>query len=173
VPLSIVKYPHPILRKKTALVDPKDPKLPKLVDEMFAAMYSAEGVGLAANQVGLDLRLTVIDCSAGEDPEAKLVLINPEIIELKGEVEEEEGCLSFPGIRAKAKRAEWARAKAQDLKGRHFEVAGDGLLGKALQHEIDHLEGKIFVDRLSLVQRALIAGRLKELKAEFKLKGQA
>jgi peptide deformylase len=166
--LSIVRYPDPILRKKTTPVDPKDPGLPALVEAMFQAMYRAEGVGLAGNQVGLDKRLAVIDCSGGEDPSQRLVLVNPELIEMKGDLEEEEGCLSFPGVRAKARRAQWARVRAQNLEGETFEIASDGLLGKALQHEVDHLDGKVFIDKISLAQKVLIAGKLKDLKAEAK-----
>jgi peptide deformylase len=169
--LTIVKYPDPILRVKTAPVDPQEPGLKQLAEDMFEAMYAAEGVGLAANQVGHNKRLVVIDCSAGEDATQKLVLINPEMLAMEGEVEEEEGCLSFPKIRAKAKRGIFAKVRAQGLDGKFFEVEGEGLLGKALQHEIDHLNGKVFIDRLSLAQKALISGRLKELRAEAKEAG--
>jgi peptide deformylase len=166
--LSIITYPDPILRTKTAPVDPKEPGLKRLIDDMFEAMYAAEGVGLAANQVGLNKRLAVIDCSGGEDPQAKLILLNPQMLAMEGEVEEEEGCLSFPKIRAKTRRGIFARVRAQGLDGKFFEVEGEGLLGKALQHELDHLDGKVFVDRISLAQKALISGKLKELRAEAK-----
>ncbi len=168
--LKIVKYPDPILRKKTALVDLNDKSLPKVVANMFETMYAAEGVGLAANQVGLDLRLAVIDCSGGEDPKERLILVNPQMLETRGEVTEEEGCLSFPGIRAKAGRAEFARVEAFNLKGTLIHVEGDGLLGKALQHELDHLDGRLFIDRIGLAQKAMISGKIKELKAEAKKK---
>lgn len=170
-PLKIVKYPDPILRKKTSPVDPADKSLKALCEAMFEVMYAAEGVGLAANQVGLDKRLVVIDCSGGEDPEARLILLNPQMLETSGSVEEEEGCLSFPMIRAKAKRSSFARVRAQNLAGKTFEVEGDGLLGKALQHELDHLDGKLFIDRIGLAQKALISGKLKALKAEARKKG--
>jgi peptide deformylase len=163
--LTIVKYPDPILRVKTSAVLPGEPGLKDLVESMFQVMYAAEGVGLAANQVGLNKRLAVIDCSGGEDEEQRLVLLNPEMLASEGELEEEEGCLSLPGIRAKAKRAIYARVRAQGLDGKFFEVEGEGLLGKALQHELDHLDGKIFIDRISFSQKALISGKLKELKA--------
>ncbi|MES2201147.1 MAG: peptide deformylase [candidate division FCPU426 bacterium] len=164
--LKIAKYPDPILRKKTELVDFSDKSLPKLVEDMFETMYAAEGVGLAANQVGVDLRLAVIDCSGGEDPKERLILVNPEILETRGDVSEEEGCLSFPKIRAKTDRADYAKVRAFTLKGKAFLVEGDGLLGKALQHEIDHLNGRLFIDRMGLAQKALISGKLKDLKAE-------
>ena len=168
--LKIIKYPNPILRRKTSLVDCADKSLGALAEAMFELMYEAEGVGLAANQVGLDKRLAVIDCSAGEDPKARLVLLNPQMLELSGMVEEEEGCLSFPQIRARAARAVYARVRAQDLNGRIFDVEGDGLLGKALQHELDHLDGKLFIDRIGLAQKALISGKLKALKSAAKKK---
>ena len=163
---EITKYGNPVLREKTRPVDPTDPSLPALIEDMFETMYAAQGVGLAANQVGLSMRLAVIDASAGEDPEARLVLLNPEIIAKKGEVFEEEGCLSVPGLRAKVWRAESATVRAQNLKGETFEIEADGLLGKAFQHEVDHLEGKLFVDYLSLTQKAAFAGRLKQIKRE-------
>ena len=170
--LKIVKYPNPILRKKTSLVDPTDKSLKALCEAMFETMYEAEGVGLAANQVGLDKRLAVIDCSAGEDPEARLVLLNPQMLEMSGAVEEEEGCLSFPAVRAKASRAVFARVQAQDLRGKTFVVEGEGLLGKALQHELDHLDGKLFIDRIGLAQKAMISGKLKSLRADAKKKSE-
>jgi peptide deformylase len=169
--LKIVKYPNPILRKKTSPVDCADTSLKALAEAMFEVMYAAEGVGLAANQVGLDKRLAVIDCSAGEDPKARLILLNPQLLSMSGSVEEEEGCLSFPQIRARATRATHARVRAQDLNGKFFEIEGDGLLGKALQHELDHLDGKLFIDRIGLAQKALISGKLKALKADAKKKG--
>jgi len=164
--LPIRLYPDPILRKKTRLVDPKNPSLVALVDDMFETMYDAEGVGLAANQVGLDLRIAVIDTSSGRDPRAKLVLLNPRLISESGLVEEEEGCLSFPDLRAQARRAESARVQAIGMDGIPFEIESDGLLGKALQHEVGHLDGRLFIDYLPLGQKALLAGRLKAMKRE-------
>src|SRR5260221_587918 len=106
--LKIVKYPDPILRVKCAPVDPREPGLKQLLEGMFETMYAAEGVGLAANQVGLDKRLAVIDCSGGEDPAQRLVLLNAEMLSTEGDIEEEEGCLSFPAIRAKTHRGSFA-----------------------------------------------------------------
>lgn len=161
---AVVRYPAPILRAKTAPVNPRTPGLRRLVEDMFETMYHAEGVGLAANQIGLNKRLAVIDCSGGADPKQRLVLLNPELIATEGEIEEPEGCLSFPGLRASPRRAVFARVRAQDLNGDFFEVEGDGLLGKALQHETDHLNGHYFIDRLSQAQRALVSGALKKLR---------
>jgi peptide deformylase len=164
--LPIRLYPDPVLRLKTRVVDPQRPSLAALVDDLFETMYAEEGVGLAANQVGLDLRLAVIDTSSGRDPKAKLVLINPRLLEESGDVEEEEGCLSFPGLRAKARRAERARVQAIGLDGIPYEVESDGLLGKALQHEVGHLDGRLFIDYLPLGQKALLAGQLKQMKRD-------
>ncbi|MGH7442712.1 MAG: peptide deformylase [bacterium] len=164
--LPILLYPDPALRRKTRVVDPLHPSLAAVVDDLFETMYAADGVGLAANQVGLDIRLTVIDDSAGEDPRRRLVLINPKIVDESGDIEEDEGCLSFPGMRAKARRAVSARVQAVGLDGVAFEVESDGLLGKALQHEVGHLDGRLFIDYLSLGQKALLAGRLKQMKKE-------
>ncbi len=163
--IPIVKYGDPRLKRKAQPVDPKDPSLKPLVRDMFETMYQSDGVGLAANQVGLLKQVVVIDVGGREKPEP-LVLLNPVIMETGGEVEEEEGCLSIPDIRAKALRAGFCRVKALDLEGRPLEVASDGLLGKALQHEVDHLNGVLFVDRLRMTSKALISGKLKALKKE-------
>jgi peptide deformylase len=165
--LTIRRYPDPVLRQKARPVDPKDPQLPALVADLFDSMYAAEGVGLAANQVGLPVRVAVIDTSAGQDPQAKLVLINPEILSTGGELlEEDEGCLSFPGLRAKTRRGERAVVRATGLDGVPFELEAVGLLGKALQHEVDHLNGRLFIDHLPLGQQALVSGKLKQMKRE-------
>jgi peptide deformylase len=164
--LKIRHYPDPVLRQRALPVDLKDPSLPALVADLFETMYAAEGVGLAANQVGLAKRVAVIDASAGEDPAAKLVLLNPEILQTIGDVEEEEGCLSFPGMRAKARRGERAKVRAFGLDGLPFEVEAGGLLGKALQHEVDHLNGRLFIDHLPLAQKALVNGKLKQMKKD-------
>lgn len=164
--LPIRRYPDPILRKKCRNVDPTDPSLSALVADLFDTMYAAEGVGLAANQVGLDIRVAVIDTSGGRDPLARLVLINPQIIAEGGEVEEEEGCLSFPGLRALSRRAQWARVQATGLDGIPFEVEAGELLGKALQHEVGHLNGRTFIDHLPASQKALLAGKLKQMRKE-------
>jgi len=166
--LTIRKYPDPILRTKTQDVDPKAAFIKGLVEDMFETMYAAEGVGLAANQVGRLERITVIDAGAGEKKREKLVLINPRLVETRGELEEDEGCLSFPKVRAVARRAEWAKVEAFDLHGKKITVEGDGLLGKALQHELDHLDGKLFIDKISIAQKALISGKLKDLKKAAK-----
>lgn len=164
--LTIRRYPDPVLRQRAEAVDLQDPSLPQLVADLFETMFAADGVGLAANQVGLAKRVAVIDTSGGEDPAAKLVLLNPEIIETQGGVEEDEGCLSFPGLRATTRRGERARVRAFGLDGQAFEIEAGGLLGKALQHEVDHLNGRLFIDHLPLTQQALINGKLKQMKKD-------
>ena len=146
---EIVKYPDPVLAKRGEPVTVFDKKLKTLVEEMFESMYAAQGIGLAAPQIGLSQRLTVIDISFKKDPEAKIVLINPEIVEREGWQLEEEGCLSLPEIRDKVKRAARVKVRAQDVDGNWFEIEGEELLARAFQHEIDHLDGVLFIDRLS------------------------
>src|SRR3954464_15368993 len=156
--LPILKYGDPLLKKKALPVDPRDPSLKALVRDMVDTMHSASGVGLAANQVGVLKQVAVIDISTGDDPAPLIVLCNPVIVEKQGEVEEEEGCLSIPDLRVPALRASFCRVKAFDLEGKAVEIAGDGLLGKALQHEVDHLHGVLFVERLRLSTRLLLTG---------------
>ena len=162
--LEITKYGEPVLEEVAAPITKFGPQLKKLVEDMFETMYSARGVGLAAPQVNVGQRLTVIDVSAGEDPNSKLVLINPEIIHLEGSQVGEEGCLSIPGFREDVKRAKLARVRAQDADGAFFEVKGEDLLARALQHEIDHLNGILFIQHLSLLKRDLIKRKIKKLQ---------
>ncbi len=128
---EIVKYPDPILQKPTEPVTEFDDELRALVDDMFESMYAAQGIGLAAPQVGISKRLTVIDLSFKKNPEEKIVLINPQIIHKEGRQNEEEGCLSLPEIREKVSRAEKVRVRAQDVAGKWFEIDGEELLARA------------------------------------------
>ncbi|GAC1419305.1 MAG: peptide deformylase [Acidobacteriaceae bacterium] len=160
----IVKYPDPVLARRGESVTVFDANLRKLVNEMFESMYAAQGIGLAAPQIGLSQRITVIDVSFKKDPKDKLVLINPEILETHGKQVEEEGCLSLPEIREKVQRAEWVKVKAQNERGEWFEVEGDELLARALLHEIDHLNGVLFIDRISRLKRELVLRRIKKLQ---------
>src|ERR1700761_6571180 len=146
---EVVKYPDPVLSKPGGKVTAFTPELAQLVDEMFDSMYAAQGIGLAAPQIGISKQITVIDVSFKERPEDKLVLINPEVIERQGKQNEEEGCLSLPDIREKVQRAAWVKVRAQDVNGEFFEVEGTELRSRALQHEIDHLHGILFIDHLS------------------------
>lgn len=160
----IVKYPEPVLSKRGAPVTEFGPELAQFVEEMWASMYAAHGIGLAAPQIGVSKRITVIDVSFKERPEEKLVLINPEIIEREGKQFEEEGCLSLPEIREKVQRAAWVKVRAQDVNGKFFEAEGEELLARAMQHEIDHLDGVLFIDRLSALKRDLVKRRIRKLQ---------
>jgi peptide deformylase len=162
----IVKYGDPILEKPGVPVKKFDAELEKLVDDMFASMYAAQGVGLAAPQIGLGLRLTVIDVTAGKNPEAKIVLANPEIIHAEGEVREEEGCLSIPGFRGYVVRPQFVTVKAQNAKGESFEIRGENLLARAFCHEIDHLNGVLFIQHLGMLKRDLIKRKIKKLRKQ-------
>ena len=157
---EIVKYPDPVLAKRGEAITVFDDKLKTLVEEMFESMYLAQGIGLAAPQIGLSQRLTVIDVSFKKNPEEKIVLINPEIIAREGEQYEEEGCLSLPDIREKVKRAAKIKVRAQNTNGEWFEIEGEELLSRAFQHEIDHLDGKLYIDYLSSLKRERIKKKL-------------
>jgi peptide deformylase len=160
----IVKYPDPVLQKSAEPVTVFDAALRQLVDDMFASMYEAQGIGLAAPQIGISKRLTVIDISFQKDPAQKLVLINPQIIARSGKQYEEEGCLSLPEIRDKVSRAAEVTVRAQNASGEFFEVSGTELLARALQHEIDHLDGILFIFRLSRLKRDLQLRKIRKLQ---------
>lgn len=160
----IVKYPDPILQKPAEPIAIFDAELRKLVDDMFASMYDAQGIGLAAPQIGIPKRLTVIDLSFQKDPKQKIVLINPEIVEQSGKQVEEEGCLSLPEIRDRVVRAAQVKVRAQDATGKPIEVDGTQLLARALQHEIDHLDGILFIFRLSRLKRDLQLRKIRKLQ---------
>jgi len=159
----IVKYGDPILETVAQPVTAFDGNLEKLVDDMFESMYVHKGVGLAAPQIGVSHRLAVIDVSAGEDPEQRLVMINPEIVETSGTQVGEEGCLSIPGFREQVKRPNHVRIRAQNVKGEWFEKEGDELLARAVLHENDHLNGVLFLSHLSPLKRELIRRKIKKL----------
>jgi peptide deformylase len=159
----IVKYPDPVLQRPTALVTEFDDDLRQLVDDMFVSMYASEGIGLAAPQIGLSKRLTVIDLSFQKRPEDKIVLVNPQIIEATGKQHEEEGCLSLPEIRDRVVRAAHVKVRAQDVHGKSFEIEGDGLLSRAIQHEIDHLDGILFIFRISRLKRDLQLRKIRKM----------
>ena len=163
---SIVKYGDPVLEKPTPVNKKFDAELAQLAEDMFATMYAAQGVGLAAPQIGKSLRLAVVDVSAGKNAEAKIVLVNPEIIHAEGEVREEEGCLSVPGFRGYVIRPQFVTVRAQDLKGETFEIRGENLLARAFCHEIDHLNGTLFLQHLSMLKRDLIKRKIKKLRKE-------
>src|SRR5450432_163371 len=163
--LKVVKYGDPILERKAELITEFDtPELHKLVEDMFDTMYSARGVGLAAPQIAIGKRLTVIDVTAGEEGGEKIVLINPEIIGKEGSQVGEEGCLSIPGFREDVKRAKKVRARAQNAKGEFFEIEGEDTLARALLHETDHLNGVLFLSYLSPLKRNLIRRKIKKMQ---------
>ena len=161
---AIVKYGDPVLENPAAKVTRFDAQLEELAEDMFATMYAAQGIGLAAPQIGKSIRLTVIDVTSGKNPEAKIVLVNPEIIAAEGEKREEEGCLSIPGFRGYVVRPQFVTVRAQGLKGESFEIRGEDLLGRAFCHEIDHLNGILFLQHLSMLKRDLIRRKIKKLK---------
>ena len=162
----IVKYGDPVLERPAATVKTFDADLAELAEDMFASMYAAQGVGLAAPQIGKGIRLTVVDVSNGKNPEAKIILVNPEITHAEGEVREEEGCLSIPGFRGYVIRPQFVTVKAQNLKGEPFEIRGENLLARAFCHEIDHLQGILFIQHLSMLKRDLIKRKIKKLRKE-------
>jgi len=164
--LTILEFPDERLRKKAAPVKAVDPTIKKLVDDMLETMYHAKGVGLAANQVNVQLRVIVIDVS--EEKNAPLCLINPEIIEKDGLKEAEEGCLSVPTFFEKVRRAEHIHVKAWDRDGLEFEFEARELLAVCVQHEMDHLEGKLFVDYLSPLKRQRIKAKLEKIHRQEK-----
>ena len=164
--LKIVKYPEPVLSQPGEPVTEFDADLNKLVDDMFETMYASQGIGLAAPQVGVSKRVTIIDLSQAKDPAQKLVLVNPEITFREGKQYEEEGCLSFPEIREKVQRAAKVKIRAQDLKGKWFEMDGEELLSRAFQHEIDHLDGMLFIFRMSSLKRDLVLRKIRKLQRE-------
>lgn len=164
--LTILEFPDERLRKKAAVVKTVDDKIKKLADDMLETMYQSHGVGLAATQVDVHQRVIVIDVS--EEKDAPLFLINPEIIEKDGIKESEEGCLSVPGFFEKVKRAEHIRVKALNREGQTFEFEARDLLAVCVQHEMDHLNGKLFVDYISALKRQRIKKKLEKIhKMEY------
>ena len=162
--LTIVKYPEPVLQQPGETVTEFDAELRKFVADMFETMYHAQGVGLAAPQVAVSKRITVIDVSNAKDPKAKMVLINPEVIEREGKLYEEEGCLSFPEIREKVQRAAKVKIRAQDEYGKWFEAEGEELLSRCMQHEIDHLDGVLFIFRISALKRDIALRKIRKMQ---------
>lgn len=159
----IVKYGDPVLEKPAAPVTVFNGDLKALVAEMFEAMYAAHGVGLAAPQIGVPLRIAVIDVTFKEDPGAKMVLVNPEIVHKEGKQRHSEGCLSLPDFRADVTRANRVTVRAQDLEGKTFEHTGEELLARAFLHETDHLNGRLFISHISALKRDLIKRKIRKL----------
>src|SRR5262245_30373739 len=158
--LEILEFPDPRLRTKAKPVTDVDDAMRRLIDDMFETMYAAPGIGLAASQVDVHKRLLVLDIS--EDRSQPLAFINPEIIKREGDEETEEGCLSVPGIFETVKRAKRITVRALDRNGISFDMDADGLLAVCIQHEMDHLDGKLFVDYLSELKRTRIRSKLEK-----------
>lgn len=157
--LKIRKYPEDVLKKKTKPVSEFDHELQKLIDDMIETMYAAPGVGLAANQVGVSKQVTVIDVSSRDETSSLIVLVNPEIVHKEGEDSCEEGCLSIPEYTTIVKRAEKVKVRGLDRNGALIEIEAEGLLARALQHEIDHLNGFLLIDRIGRIKREFFRKR--------------
>jgi peptide deformylase len=162
--LEILKYPHPVLKKSSEAVGRIDEELRKLIQDMRETMYVAGGVGLAACQVGVSRRVIVLDVSPMDPQHAFFALINPEIISEEGEVDHEEGCLSVPDCLEKLKRKEKVCVRGVSPEGKEVEISGDGILAIALQHEIDHINGVLILDRVSQLKREIYRNKLKKEK---------
>jgi peptide deformylase len=160
--LEILEFPDPRLRTLAAPVEQVDDALRALIDDMFETMYAAPGIGLAASQVDVHQRFLVLDVS--EEKNQPMVFINPEIVERSGEQVCQEGCLSVPGVYADVSRAESIRVRALDRDGKPFELQADGLLAVCIQHEMDHLDGRLFVDHLSLLKREMLKKKLAKIR---------
>lgn len=164
--LEILHYPEPVLKEKSLPVASFDDGLRQLATDMAETMYDAPGVGLAAPQVGVLKRMVVIDCSGSEDPPDLIVAVNPEIISREGDCMEEEGCLSVPGYFARIARSARVKVRYQDLNGNTQEREADELLAVAIQHEIDHLDGVLFVDRLSSLKRSIFRKKYQKMQEQ-------
>ncbi len=159
----IVKFGNPVLETKAQDVTDFGDELKKLVDDMFESMYEAKGVGLAAPQIGISKRLAVIDVTFKEDPNAKLVLANPEIIHTEGKQKQSEGCLSIPDFREDVTRPKIVTVRAQDINGEWYEKTGEDLLARAFLHETDHLNGKLYISHISALKRDLMKRKIRKL----------
>jgi peptide deformylase len=162
--LEILKYPHPLLRKRSQEVEKIDGEVKRLIENMRETMYQANGIGLAACQVGVNQRVIVLDVSPMDPDQEFFAMINPEIVSEEGEVEFEEGCLSVPECVEKVKRKERVWVRGISPEGKEIEVRGEGILAIALQHEIDHLNGILILDRISRLKREVYRNRLKKAK---------
>jgi peptide deformylase len=161
----IVKFGDPVLEREAETVTEFDtPELHKFLEDMFESMYAAKGVGLAAPQIGVSRKIAVIDVSNGENPEDKLVLINPKILKIDGKQEGEEGCLSIPGFREQVRRARSVTVRAQNATGEEYEKKGEDLLARAFLHETDHLYGRLYITHISALKRDLMKRKIKKLQ---------
>ncbi len=159
----IVKFGDPVLETPAETITVFDDELRKLIEDMFESMYEAHGVGLAAPQIGISKRLAVIDVSFKEDPNGKLVLVNPEVIKVEGKHTQQEGCLSLPEFHENVTRPKKVTIRAQDAHGKWYEKTGDDLLARAFSHEIDHLNGRLYISHISALKRDLIKRKVRKL----------
>jgi peptide deformylase len=163
----IVKLGDSVLEREADDVTEFDtPELHQFMADMFESMYAAKGVGLAAPQIGVPKKIAVIDCSNGEKPEEKLVIINPRIIKVEGRQVGEEGCLSIPGFREQVRRGKRVTVRAQNIKGEQFEMTGEDLLARAFQHETDHLYGRLYFLHISALKREVMKRKIKKLQRD-------
>jgi peptide deformylase len=161
----IVKFGDPVLEREADDVTEFDtPELNKFLEDMFESMYAAKGVGLAAPQIGVGKKIAVIDCSNGENPAEKIVIINPKILNIDGKQVGEEGCLSIPGFREQVRRGKRVTVRAQNAKGEEFEMTGEDLLARAFLHETDHLYGRLYISHISALKRDLMKRKIKKLQ---------
>jgi len=160
---EIVKYPEKSLTEVSSTITEFGEDLDSLVNDMFETLYAAPGIGLAAPQVGVNERLVVIDLTAGEEEGHQIVLVNPEVVEESGIQKEEEGCLSLPGLQAVVERPARVKVVARDLKGKEFEIEGTELLARALSHEIDHLYGVLYIEKLPFIKKDLMKRKIRKL----------
>lgn len=163
---EILEYPDPRLREVAKPVAEVTPEIQALVDDMAETMYAAPGCGLAATQIGVPHRIFVVDCAEEDEPSDLKVFINPEIIEKDGQVVWTEGCLSFPGVREEIKRAERVKVRALGRDGKPFELEADGLLAVAIQHETDHLNGVLMIDKLNALKKKIMGRKLAQARKE-------
>ena len=162
--LPILEYPNPVLRERARPVETITPDVQRLIDDMAETMYAAPGVGLAANQVGVLLRVFTVDIAEEDKPSDLRVFINPEIVEARGELTWKEGCLSFPGVTENIERAATVRVRAINRDGDPFEINADGLLAIVIQHEVEHLDGKLLIDRLGPLRRRMVQRQITKKK---------
>ena len=164
--MEIRLYGDPVLEKKGRKVAEVDDRIRKLVADMYETMKAEPGIGLAAPQVGESLQLALVDLSAGEDPDKLMVMVNPEIVEMEGEQREEEGCLSFPGIYGFVHRPARVKVRFHDLEGKVHEVEGTELLARAFCHEIDHLNGELFINKMSPLKRKMVIKTIRKMQKD-------
>lgn len=166
--LTIVRYPDPVLTTPAKPVKDFGPRLAQLVEEMFLTMYQSKGVGLAAPQVGVGQRIYVVNCEKDQPPDGEIALINPQVVSVEGEQCGDEGCLSFPGIYVQKKRPRRVTMRAQDVNGKWFEVSGEGLLARAFLHELEHLDGKVFLEDIEPAEFVKVRKEIEALKRDYR-----